>query len=104
MQISIGKKVYSCEQTMGALFRFKQETGREITEIDTQSITDVCTFLWCCVVSAAKRDGKEFNMSLMEFADSVSPEDMMKWVTEMQGDGADDAQSKPSADEKKSLQ
>jgi hypothetical protein len=61
------------------MLRFKQETGREITEIDPTSFTDLCTYLWCCVASAAKREGKPFDMSLMEFADSLTPEDMTEW-------------------------
>ncbi len=61
------------------MLRFKQETGKEITEIDPSSFTDLCTYLWCCVVSAAKREGKKFEMSLMDFADSIMPEDMTAW-------------------------
>lgn len=64
---------------MGAMLRFKQETGKEITEIDPSSFTDLCTYLWCCVVSASKREGREFGMSLMDFADSIMPEDMTAW-------------------------
>ena len=64
---------------MGAMLRFKQETGREITEIDPNSFTDLCNYLWCCVVSAAKREGKQFDMSLIDFADSITPEDMVQW-------------------------
>ena len=64
---------------MGAMLRFKQETGREITEIEPNSFTDLCTYLWCCVVSASKREGKPFDLSLMDFADSLSPEDMAEW-------------------------
>lgn len=61
------------------MLRFKQETGKEITEIDPSSFTDLCTYLWSCVASAAKREKKEFNMSLMDFADCITPEDMKAW-------------------------
>lgn len=64
---------------MGAMLRFKSETGREITEIDAGSFSDLCTYLWCCTVSASKREGVEFGMSLMDFADSITPEDMTAW-------------------------
>ena len=64
---------------MGAMLRFYQETGREITEINPTSFSDLCTYLWCCVVSAAKREGKSFDMSLLDFADSITPEDMTEW-------------------------
>lgn len=79
IEITINGAKYPCSPTMGAMLRFKQETGREITEIDAGSFTDLCTYLWCCVVSGARREGKQFDMSLMEFADSLTPEDMAEW-------------------------
>lgn len=79
IEIQVNGVAYPCSPTMGAMLRFKQQTGKEITEIDPGSFTDLCTYLWCCIVSASKRDGKEFNLSLMEFADSIAPEDMSEW-------------------------
>ena len=79
IEITINGTAYPCSPTMGAMLRFKQETDREITEIDPNSFSDLCTYLWCCVVSAAKREGKPFDLSLMDFADSLTPEDMAKW-------------------------
>ena len=79
--ININGEAYPCSPTMGAMLRFKEETGKEITEIDPTSFTDLCTYLWCCVVSGAKREGKQFDMSLMDFADSLTPDDMTEWNT-----------------------
>ena len=79
IEININGTAYPCSPTMGAMLRFKQETGREITEIEANSFTDLCTYLWCCVVSAAKREGKTFDMSLMDFADNLTPDDMAAW-------------------------
>jgi hypothetical protein len=45
VEIKIGNEVFPCRQTMGAMLRFKQETGREVTEIDATSFTDICTSL-----------------------------------------------------------
>ena len=103
VEIKIGKEVFPCRQTMGAMLRFKQETGREVTEIDATSFTDICTFLWCCIVSASKADGKKFKLSLMDFADSVSPEDMNEWAAAIQGEATEE-DAENGADEKKSLQ
>ena len=75
---------------MGAMLRFKKETGREVTEIESTSLSDLCTYLWCCIVSACAAEKKEFGLSLMDFADSVTPEDMDEWtqsVTEQAGAG-----------------
>ncbi len=79
IEITINGEAYPCSPTMGAMLRFKQETGREITDIDPTSLTDLCAYLWCCVVSASKRDGKPFDFSLMDFADNLDPDDMRKW-------------------------
>ena len=79
IEITINGEAYPCSPTMGAMLRFKQETGREITQIDASSFTDLCTYLWCCVSAASNREGRQFNMSLIDFADSITPEDMAEW-------------------------
>lgn len=79
IEIEINGKAYPCSPTMGAMLRFKRETGREITEIEPNSFTDLCTYLWCCVKSASKREGIDFDMSLMDFADNIAPDDMAAW-------------------------
>ena len=86
---------------MGAMLRFKQETGREITTIDAGSISDLCTYMWCCVASASKREGKQFDMSLMDFADSISPEDMAAWNEAINGNQTQEDDE--NTGEKKSL-
>lgn len=99
IEVNIGGTVYPCSPTMGAMLRFKRETGREVTEINPGSVSDMCTYLWCCVASACRREGKEFDMPLMDFADGITPEDMAGWekaVTDSQPD-------EPGDDEKKSL-
>jgi len=52
IEININGTAYPCSPTMGAMLRFKQETGREITEIDPTSFSDLCTYLWCCAITA----------------------------------------------------
>lgn len=88
---------------MGAMLRFKRETGKEVSDIVEWTFTDLCTFLWCCVASASKADGKKFDMSLMDFADNLTPEEMSSWsesVREGQEPGPEDTGSMPG--EKKS--
>ena len=79
IEIVIDGKAYPCRQTMGAMLRFKRETGKEVTEI-SNSLSDMCAYLFCCVVSACKKDGVKFDMSLMDFADSLTPDDLNKWT------------------------
>ncbi len=84
VQVTINGVDYPCRPTMGAMLRFKKETGKEITEMTDKSFTDLCTYLYCCVVSACSADKVDFNMSLMEFADALNPEDMNAWTAQMQ--------------------
>lgn len=79
IEITIDGKAYPCRQTMGAMLRFKNETGKEVTEI-TNSLSDMCAYLFCCTASACKKDGVKFDMSLMDFADSITPEDLNEWT------------------------
>ena len=74
VEILIDGKAYPCRQTMGAMLRFKQETGKEATEMDG-GFTDLCTYLWCCIASACSADKIDFDLSLMEFADAIDPLD-----------------------------
>ncbi|MBR3466873.1 MAG: hypothetical protein IKH15_06610 [Bacteroidales bacterium] len=96
--VTIDGRELPCRPTMGAMLRYKEATGREATTIDATSVTDLVTYLWCCVVSACKRDGIAFDMSLMDFADGLDPEAITKWTESLM------AESKPEEgdEEKKS--
>ena len=92
VEVVINGTSYPCRPTMGAMLRFKKETGKEVTELQNGSFSDLCAYLYCCVASASAADKKPFDMSLMDFADALSPEDMTAWANQMQdntqqGDG-----------------
>lgn len=84
IEVTINGKVYPCRPTMGAMLRFKKETGKEVTEITTDNFSDLCTYLYCCVASASAADKVPFDMPLMDFADALSAEDMENWAKAMQ--------------------
>ena len=91
IEVTINGVTYPCRPNMGAMLRFKKETGKEITEITDKSFTDLCTYLYCCVASASAADKVDFSMSLLEFADALNPEDMQAWTAQMQPDANDNA-------------
>lgn len=72
----------------------------KITQIDPSSFTDLCTYLWCCVASAAKREGKSFDYTLMDFADSLTPETMTEWSTSImkESEGAEEKKGRTCRD------
>ena len=57
-------------------------------------MTSALSFGAVCVVSV-RLDGIEFNMSLMDFADNISPEDMTAWSADnvQEADVSDEAES-----------
>lgn len=79
VEVMINGVAYPCRPTMGAMLRFKRETGKEVTEL-SDNLTELCTYLYCCVASASAADKVPFNMDLMEFADALSPEDLNNWA------------------------
>lgn len=95
ISITIEGKRYPCRQTMGAMLRFKRETGKEVTEI-TGSVTDMLTFLYCCVESCCKTEGVEFGMTLEDFADRLDISDVTGWAAQF-----DNGQPQAAEGEKK---
>lgn len=78
MTVTINDEEYPIRLTMGAILRFKQETGKELAE--AEGTVDNATIIWCCIKSACKREGKKFDLSLMDFADNVDAEDIQGLV------------------------
>ena len=77
--IRIAGKDYPCRMTMGAILRFKQQMGYEVTAVKEESFADNLTLLWCCVASACAREKKPFDLSPMEMADAITLEDFGAW-------------------------
>lgn len=63
-------KTYPCRVTLGAMRRFKQETGKDADKI--VGMSDTAVFIWCCCVSACSADGVEFGYSLDDFCDRLN--------------------------------
>ena len=73
MKLKIKDKEYPCRVTLGAMMRFKRQTGKDIGEVTQNDATSVTIFLYCCVVAACHADGVPFDMELDMFADSIEP-------------------------------
>lgn len=87
--ITINGKEYPCRVTMGAMLRFKRETGKDVSEIGQSDVSDLLTLLWCCVASACAGDGVNFKMNLMDFADRIEPETLTGFYTSIEKEPSD---------------
>lgn len=77
--ITIDGKDYPFRPTMGAMLRFKRETGREVPAA-AMTPSDTAVWLWCCVASASAADGIPFGLTLMDFCDRLTPEQLAGWA------------------------
>ena len=62
-----------CRVTMGALLRYRRQTGQDVSQMQQDDTTALVTLFWCCVASACNADGVEFTLSLEDFADRLEP-------------------------------
>ena len=85
-RISIKGKEYPCYMTMGAILRFRRETGYDVK--DAKDIADQVILLWCVVKAACAAEGVTFDTGLEEFADSLNPESLKLLEEETAEDGA----------------
>lgn len=99
-KIKINGQEYPASATMGAYLLFTEETGRDVTELNVSDVSDLLTWVWCCVVSACRRDGVAFDISLSCFADYVLVEDVLSWVRQVPPSEPSASGSPPSAKKK----
>lgn len=96
VSMTINGAAYPCYPTMGAMLRYKDLTGKEVTEIKGGELSELCKYLWCCVVSASKREGKNFPLTLEDFADNVDLDMLRDWqasITAEAGEGDEEKKS-----------
>lgn len=85
-KIEINGKEYPCRVTMGAMLRFRRETGHDVSRMDSTDMEELVTMLWCCVASACAGEGVDFKMSLIDFADRLDPEAITDFYASMKQD------------------
>lgn len=100
--ITIDGCEYPCRETMLAWLMFKERTGREVTELDMKSPTELCIYLWACVSAACRADKIDFGMTLDDFAAVVTPQALYQWAaaTLLPADGVE-PQTDGEGDKKK---
>lgn len=95
-KIQINGKEYPIRMTMGALLRFKRETGKDVSEVKSTDTADWIILMWCCVASACKADGDEFTLTLEEFADSLDVGHLKLLEEELAKSGDSDQKKSPA--------
>lgn len=93
--IKVSGKEYPCRILLGAMLRFKRQTGRDVSEMSPTDTADIITFLWCCVASSCNADGVEFGLSLEDFADGLDSESFKSFYADLSEETADEQKKSP---------
>lgn len=86
MKIRVGGKEYPCRVTMGAMVRFKNETGKDVSKLERTNISELVLFVYCCVKSACNADKVAFGYDFETFADLMEPESVNSFYEDMGGE------------------
>ena len=89
-----------CRMTMGAMVRFKKETGRDVSEITDGDIADLILLFWCCIKSACNADGEPFEESFELFADSLDADALQEFIKGLAAQAEDGGQKKSPEEQK----
>lgn len=84
-KIQVYGKEYPVRMTMGAMRRFKRETGTDVSRMGTD-VDLMIIFLFCCVASACNADGVELPLDIDTFADGLDMAVLNDFAETLQGD------------------
>lgn len=70
---------FPVEISLGAMLIFKEETGREATEADMGSLSDLIKLLCAGAAAASETAGIAMNYTPQQFANRLTPEELKKW-------------------------
>lgn len=79
LKLKVNGMDYPCRITMGALLLYKRNMGKEVVLNEHSDMEDILMFMWCCIVSACRADGVEFNMDFETFCCYLEPQDVAAW-------------------------
>lgn len=93
---------YRTEVTLGALRRFRKETGYDFVTERAGKLTadDMGVLLWATIKSGAKADGKKFDEELDDFLDNVTPEMLTAWTSQQAEISAEEEEDSDSGKKK----
>lgn len=94
--VIINGKEYPARLTMGAMLRFRRETGFDVSTLKSDDTSGIITLIWCCVASECNAENVEFSYSLLDFADRIDPTMIGEFFKDTGGNaGASDDNSDP---------
>lgn len=99
--LTTGEK-FPVEINLGAMLLFRRETGKEATEADMGSLSDLTVLLWAGAASASEVQGIPFLFTPQQFANRLTSEALNGWAQALVDDAAGPSAAVSANGEKKS--
>ena len=77
--VNVGGKAYPCRLTMGAMLLYRRNMGKDVSQMQEGDLEEMLMLMWCCVASACRADGVDFDIDFERFCDLLTPQDMGEW-------------------------
>lgn len=91
--VTVDGRELPCRLTMGAMLRYKRETGQDVSELNGKDLAAIGALIWCCVKSACAADGIEMELGMDDFLDRIDA-DKIPTLEGMTGIGAGEEEKK----------
>lgn len=91
--IRVYDKEYPMRITMGAMLRFKRQTGNDISRMGSD-LSQMAILMYCCVASACNADGVPFDLDLDKFADGLQMDALNAFAETLKAGDGDDSKKK----------
>lgn len=77
--IKVGGKAYPCYPTMGAMLKFRNLTGKEVSEVGPNDLSLMIALCYCQTACACDAEGVDLTLELEQFANRLSPDSFYAW-------------------------
>jgi hypothetical protein len=77
-EITVDGKTYPLRATMRAWRDFETQSGVKMAEIAEADVTRVPELLWHCAAAGCRKDKKEFDITLDEWMDAITTDDLVE--------------------------
>ena len=94
MEITINGTVLPFVFTMGAIIDFKRLTGKDVDKLPEDDVEGMVALCYCCIKTACRKEGKIFDISFQDFADSLSFQEFIAMSNGLVSQQANDADKK----------
>lgn len=79
-KIKLLGKEYPYTASMGALIRYKEVSGKDVSEDTDADASSVILMMWCGVKAACSALDITFDMDLQQFTDALEPEEFIAFL------------------------